>query len=319
MTREPEGTDGVAEHRSAGDQAAPLIDVPLVRRLLAEQFPQWLDLPVRPVPQSGMDNVTFRLGEDMLVRLPRFARWVGQVEREHRWLPYLAPHLPLPVPRPLAMGEPSAGYPYPWSVYRWLKGETARAESLADPVGAGVKLAEFVVALRSIDAKGGPEPRWSNAFRGVPMGDPRDSIAVESRVWPKIEKLRGLVDTDAVAALWKDTLAAPAWDGPPTWIHGDLATGNLLSIDGHLSAVIDFGTLAVGDPACDLLPAWKFLPAEGRAAFRAGVAVDEATWLRGRGWALASSLPAPDDPYFTADPTRVDTALRQLTAILADA
>ncbi|WP_308168741.1 aminoglycoside phosphotransferase family protein [Nonomuraea sp. NEAU-A123] len=293
------------------------IDEALVRRLLAAQFPQWADLPVSPVPVSGMDNATFRLGEDLSVRLPRYPRWVGQVEREHRWLPRLAPHLPLPVSEPLAMGTPDEGYPFPWSVYRWLPGETATTEGLADPVRTATELAEFVVALWKIDATGGPGPEWSNAFRGVPMGDERDSIAVEARVRPKIAALRGMIDIGAVTAVWEDALAAPAWDGPPVWVHGDLAQGNLLAVDGRLSAVIDFGTLAVGDPACDLLPAWTFLPAEARGAFRAALGVDDATWARGRGWGLASSLPVPDDPYFDV-PGRRDAALRHLDELIAD-
>ncbi|MEV2273088.1 aminoglycoside phosphotransferase family protein [Nonomuraea africana] len=295
----------------------PTIDDALVRRLLAAQFPEWAELPLAPVPLSGMDNATFRLGEDMSVRLPRYARWVGQVEREHRWLPKLAPHLPLPVSEPLAMGRPGEGYPYPWSVYRWLEGETATTEGLADPVRTAIELAGFVAALQAIDPTGGPGPEWSNAFRGVPMGDERDSLASEARVRPKIAALKGLVDTDAVTAVWEAALAAPAWEGPPVWVHGDLATGNLLSVDGRLSAVIDFGTLAVGDPACDLLPAWKFLPSEARDVFRAELGVDDATWARGRGWGLAASLPVPDDPFY-ADPARVTTALRHLDALIAD-
>ncbi|MEV0233637.1 aminoglycoside phosphotransferase family protein [Nonomuraea sp. NPDC050786] len=292
-----------------------LIDEALVRRLLAAQFPQWAHLPLSPVPRSGMDNATFRLGEDMSVRLPRYRRWVGQVEREHRWLPRIAPHLPLPISEPLAKGEPGEGYPFPWSVYRWLPGETT--EELVDPVQAGKELGGFLRALQGIDATGGPGPSWSNAFRGVPMGDARDSVAVESRVRPKIEALRGIVDTGAVTAVWEAALAAPAWDRPPVWIHGDLATGNLLTVEGRLSAVIDFGTLAVGDPAVDLLAAWKFLPPEGRGVFRETLAVDDATWARGRGWGLAASLPVPDDPYY-ADPVRVENALRHLDEIIAD-
>jgi aminoglycoside phosphotransferase (APT) family kinase protein len=295
-----------------------LIDAALVRRLLAAQFPQWADLPVTPVPRSGMDNATFRLGSDMSVRLPRYPRWVGQVEREHRWLPRLAPHLPLPVSEPLAKGVPGEGYPFPWSVYRWLEGETATAEGLADPVAAAKELAEFITALQRVDPTGGPGPEWSNAFRGVPMGDERDSVAVEARVRPKIEALKDLIDVGAVTAVWEAALAAPAWDGPPVWIHGDLATGNLLAVDGRLSAVIDFGTLAVGDPACDLLPAWAFLPAEARPAFREALGVDEATWARGRGWGLASSLPAPSDPYYADHPVRARTALRRLDELIAD-
>ncbi|MGW6501827.1 aminoglycoside phosphotransferase family protein [Nonomuraea angiospora] len=267
------------------------------------------------MPRSGMDNATFRLGTDMSVRLPRYPRRVGQVDREHEWLPRLAPHLPLPISEPLAKGQPGDGYPFPWSVYRWRPGE--KTEELADPVEAAKELAGFVSALQRIDATGGPGPSWSNAFRGVPMGDERDSVAAEARVRPKIEALRGIVDTGAVTAVWEAALAAPAWDGPPVWINGDLAPGNLLTVEGRLSAIIDFGTLAVGDPVVDLLPAWTFLPAAARGVYRETLGVDDATWARGRGWGLASSLPVPDDPY-DADPACVERALRQLNEIIAD-
>lgn len=297
-----------------------LIDTTLVRRLLTAQFPQWAHLPLAPVPQSGMDNATFRLGDELSVRLPRYAHWAGQVAREHRWLPKLAPHLPLTVSEPLEIGEPAEGYPYPWSVYRWLDGETATTEALADPVRAALDLAGFVTALQDIDATGGPGPEQSNAFRGVPMGDPRDSLAAEARVRPKLEALRGtgMVDIDAVTEVWEAALAAPAWHRPPVWIHGDLATGNLLMRDGRLSAVIDFGTLAVADPAVDLQPAWMFLPARARDAFRAAVDADDATWARARGWALAGSLPVPDDPFFQQDPARVTAALDHLAQVVED-
>nr|WP_208870775.1 aminoglycoside phosphotransferase family protein [Streptomyces aquilus] len=297
-----------------------LIDTSLVRRLLTAQFPQWAHLPLAPVPQSGMDNATFRLGDELSVRLPRYAHWSGQVAREHRWLPRLAPRLPLAVSEPLEIGEPGEGYPYPWSVYRWLVGETATTEALADPVRAGLDLAGFVNALKDIDATGGPGPEQSNAFRGVPLGDPRDSLAAEARVRPKLEALAGtgMVDIDAVTEVWEAALAAPAWHKPPVWIHGDLATGNLLMRDGRLSAVIDFGTLAVADPAVDLQPAWMFLPPQGREAFREAVDADEATWARARGWALAGSLPVPDDPFFQQDPARVTAALDHLEQVVED-
>ncbi|MFJ4922105.1 aminoglycoside phosphotransferase family protein [Streptomyces sp. NPDC088725] len=302
---------------SADGSGEVFVDVALVRRLLAAQFPRWAELPLAPVPVAGMDNATFRLGDDMSVRLPRYPRWAGQVEREHRWLPLLAPRLPLPVSEPLAKGAAGAGYPFPWSVYRWLEGETVTVGGLADPVRTATELAGFILALQEIDPTGGPGPEASNAFRGVPMGDARDSLAVEARVRPKIAALKGLIDVDAVTAVWEAALAAPAWDRPPVWIHGDLGTGNLLAVEGHLSAVIDFGTLAVGDPAVDLMPAWQLLPAEARGVFRTVLDVDDATWARGRGWALAGSLPVPDDPYY-ADPARVRTALSQLDALIAD-
>lgn len=295
-----------------------VIDEGLVQRLLTKQFPQWADLPVSPVPRSGMDNATFRLGPDLSVRLPRYERWAGQVEREHRWLPWLASQLPIPISEPLAQGEPAEGYLFPWSVYRWLDGETATTEGLADPHATAKELAAFVRALQRIDPTGGPGPQWSNAFRGVPMGDERDSLASEARVRPKIAELNGVVDTDALTAVWQAALRAPAWDREPVWVHGDLAVGNLLAVDGRLSAIIDFGTLAVGDPAVDVLPAWTFLPAEARNTFRDALDVDDATWARGRGWALAGSLPVLSDPFFRQDPARVTRALRRLDALIAD-
>lgn len=293
------------------------VDEALVRRLLAAQFPQWAELPIAPAPSPGVDNMTFRLGADMSVRMPRFARWVGQVEREQRWLPRLAPQLPLAVPVPLAVGARSDGYPFPWSVYRWLEGERADPDAMADPRHTAIELARFLAALQRIDPAGGPPPEWSNGFRGVPLGDPRDSAIVETRVRPKIAALEGLLDTDAVTAVWEAALAAEPWDGPPVWIHGDPAPGNLLAVDGRLSAVIDFGTVAVGDPACDLIAAWQFVTGEARDVFRATLPVDDATWARGRGWGLAAVLPSPAD-LSDADPARAARARRRLDELIAD-
>lgn len=293
------------------------IDIALVRRMVTAQFPQWANLPIAPVSTPGVDNMTYRLGEDMSVRMPRFPRWEGQVTREQRWLPRLAPHLPLAVPVPLAMGVPGDGYPFPWSVYCWLDGEQARIDHIADPRGAAVELARFFAALQRIDPAGGPPPEWSNGFRGVHLGDDRDSPIVQTRIRPRIAALEGLVDTNAVTALWEAALSAPPWDGPPVWIHGDPAPGNLLATDGRLSAVIDFGTLAVGDPACDLIAAWAFLDAETRDVFRDTLAVDDATWARGRGWGLASTLPSPAE-LSGADPARAARVRRRLDELVTD-
>jgi aminoglycoside phosphotransferase (APT) family kinase protein len=294
------------------------VDGALVRRLVAAQFPHWADLPITPVARSGVDNATYRLGEDMSVRLPRLPRWVGQVEREQRWLPLLAPHLPLPVPVPLAVGVPAEGYPFPWSVYRWLDGETATAAGLSDPRRAATDLGAFIAALQRIDPTGGPAPEWSNGFRGAALQDRRDSPVVENRMRNRIAALSGLVDTDALTAVWEAALAAPVWDGPPVWIHGDPAPGNLLSVDGRLSAVIDFGTVAVGDPACDLIAAWTwFRSAPDRDIFRAALTIDDATWARGRAWGLAACLPSPDD-LSDADPARAADARHALDEIVAD-
>jgi aminoglycoside phosphotransferase (APT) family kinase protein len=291
------------------------IDVALVRRLLAAQFPQWTDLPVEPVARSGVDNATYRLGADMSVRLPRLPRWLGQVEREQRWLPRLAPHLPLAVPVPLAKGAPGEGYPFPWSVYRWLDGENAALERIADPQRAAIELAGFFTALRSSGPAGGPPPEWSNGFRGVPVGDERDSAVVQTRVRARIAALDGLVDTDALTAVYETALAAPAWDAPPVWIHGDPDPANMLVRDGRLSAVIDFGTMAVGDPAGDLIAAWTFLDAGTRDVFRAALRVDDATWARGRAWGLTGILPSPAD---LTDPARAARARRRLDDMIAD-
>lgn len=278
--------------------------------LVAGQFPRWADEVVRPVGKPGVDNSTFRLGETMMVRLPRFERWVGQVTREQRWLPYLAPHVPLPIPKPLAQGEPAAGFPYPWSVYEWLPGERTDVAPLTDARRAGADLAEFLSALRSVDATDGPPPEWSNGFRGCDLADERDSPVVRSYMAHRIDRLDGLVDTGPLRDLWADGLAAPVWSAPPVWVHGDPAPGNVLGTDGRLSAVIDFGTLAVGDPAVDLIGAWTLLDPGGRAVFRDKLGVDDDTWLRGRVWGLSALLPAPDEI--------TERALADLANLLAD-
>jgi aminoglycoside phosphotransferase (APT) family kinase protein len=288
------------------------ITVAVVRRLVAGQFPEWAGLPVVPVPSPGVDNATYRLGETMSVRLPRFSRWEGQVTREQRWLPRLAPHLPLTVPVPLAVGAPTDGYPFPWSVYRWLDGERAEPEQLTDLRGTALDMAEFFLALQSIDPTGGPPPEWSNGFRGVPMGDPRDSAVVESRVRARIAALAGRISTDAATEVFETALAAPAWGRSPVWVHGDPAPGNLLSRKGRLSAVIDFGTLAVGDPACDLIFAWAFLDDHAREVLRAALAVDDATWARGRAWGLTAVLPDPSRPIAEGETDRFDALVADL-------
>jgi aminoglycoside phosphotransferase (APT) family kinase protein len=254
-------------------------DVALVGRLLSSQFPHWSDLPIERVASSGTDNALYRLGEDMVVRLPRIDWAVGGVENAHEWLPRLAPLLPVAVPVPLARGTPAVGYPWPWSVYPWLEGENPTVEPIAHPELLANDLAEFVDALRRVDLAGGPL-----AGRGVPLAE-RDEPTRAA-----IAALRGMVDTDAVTAAWEAALRTPPWSGPPVWVHGDLAPGNLLLRDGRLAAVIDFGGVGVGDPACDLMPAWNLLPPSARGVFRAGLGVDDATWDRGRGWALTVAL-----------------------------
>jgi aminoglycoside phosphotransferase (APT) family kinase protein len=286
-------------------------DISLVGRLLAGQFPQWAHLPLEPVPSAGTDNALYRLGDDMAVRLPRIHWATEQVDKEHRWLPRLAPLLPLAIPVPLAKGTPGEGYPWHWSVYRWLDGENATPERIADPCQAATELAHFIAALQRIDPAGGPPPGPHNFSRGVPlaMRDPPTRAAIAT--------LHDTLDVGAVTAAWEAALQAPAWRRPPVWIHGDLQSGNLLAVQGRLSAVIDFGGLGVGDPACDLIVAWNLLSGESRDVFRAALPVDEATWARGRGWALSVGLIAL--PYYqTTNPVLAGIARRAIDEVLAD-
>jgi aminoglycoside phosphotransferase (APT) family kinase protein len=261
----------------------PTIDAALVRRLVAAQFPQWSHLEVRPVASGGWDNRTFHLGEQMTARLPSAAAYVAQVEKEHRWLSELAPHLPLPIPRALAMGEPGESYPWPWSVYQWLDGETATTGRVTDLPRFATDLAEFLAALQRIDAADGPPPGVHNFHRGGPLA----TYDAETR--RAIAMLVDRIDTDVVTAVWDAALAAP-WRGAPIWLHGDVVPGNLLVDQGRLSAVIDFGCCGVGDPACDLAIAWTFFEGENRDAFRAVLPLDAGAWARGRGWALWKAL-----------------------------
>jgi aminoglycoside phosphotransferase (APT) family kinase protein len=281
-------------------------DVSLVRRLLTAQFPQWASLPIEAVPSAGTDHALYRLGDDMAVRLPRIGWATGQAEKERLWLSRLAEQLPLAIPVPLAKGKPGENYPWDWSVYRWLKGESATIERIADPCQAATDLAHFVAALQRIDPAGGPA-----AGRGVQLAM-RDASTREA-----IAALHGMIDVHAVTAVWEWALRAPVWHGPPVWVHGDLLPGNLLVEQGRLSAVIDFGGLGLGDPACDLMVAWGLFSGESRAAFREALSVDDATWARGRGHALSWALIFI--PYYLdTNPVGVAAALHTIDEVLAD-
>lgn len=260
------------------------VDTTQVGGLIRSQFPQWADLPIRPVAHGGWDNWTFHLGDDMLVRLPSAAEYAQAVEKEHRWLPLLAPQLPLPVPTPLGRGAPSPEYPHPWSVYQWIHGETATPDRITDPVGFATDLATFLSALQAVDPRHGPRPGVHNWFRGGTLRT-FDAITQDA-----LRDLDGRIDVERAREAWADALNMP-WDGVDRWFHGDMAGGNLLlDAAGRLSAVIDFGTCGVGDPACDLAVAWTLLTSDGRQAFRERLGVDDATWARGRGWALWKAI-----------------------------
>jgi aminoglycoside phosphotransferase (APT) family kinase protein len=251
----------------------------LVSTLLAAQFPRWAHLPVTPVDLDGWDNTTFRLGDELSVRLPSADGYVPQVEKEHRWLPVLAPQLPRAIPQPVAKGTPGPDFPRPWSVYRWLPGEVATDDRVDDLAAFARDLADFLASLYAVDPAGGPAAGEHSFFRGAPLA------VYDEDARRAISALADRIDTAVATAAWEESLAA-RWDGPPVWVHGDVTGTNLLVVDGRLNAVIDFGCSAVGDPACDVAIAWTFFHGESRAAFRERLGVDEGTWARGRGWAL---------------------------------
>ncbi|SCE96681.1 aminoglycoside phosphotransferase family protein [Micromonospora mirobrigensis] len=285
------------------DEKPPTIDVALVRRLVAAQFPGWSDLDVRPVRAGGWDNRTFHLGDTMTVRLPSAPGYVPQVDKEQRWLPRLAPGLPLAVPAPLARGVPGEGYPFPWSVYAWIEGRTATLDQIADPVEFAVDLAGFLTALHRPEPAGGPLAGAHSAFRGAPLSTYDDDTR---------RAVRQLADRGLAVeatAIWAEALAS-TWAGPPVWFHGDVAVGNLLVREGRLAAVIDFGCCGMGDPACDLTVAWTLLPAPAREAFRAALPYAHDTWARARGWALWKALITRDDPEQAATARSTLDAIR---------
>ena len=265
------------------------MDADLVRRLVAAQFPGWAHLPVELVVPGGHDHRTFLLGDELSVRLPSGDWYALQVEKEQRWLPVLAPRLPLEIPEPVARGAPGEGYPYEWSVYRWVEGEPASAETIRDPVALAVSLAGFLRALGDVDAAGGPLPGPHNFHRGGPLR------FYEAEALEALDALGDRVPRAECLAIWERAVASE-WEGPPVWFHGDVAEGNLLLRDGELAAVIDFGTSGIGDPACDVVIAWTLLRGEARAAFRDALGVDEATWARGAGWALWKALITYENP-----------------------
>ncbi|MFE1764261.1 aminoglycoside phosphotransferase family protein [Streptomyces angustmyceticus] len=286
------------------------LDEGLVRRLVAGQFPQWAGLAVRRVPSGGTVNAMYRLGDSMVVRLPLVRGGAADLVREREWLPRLAARLPAAVPEVLGAGEPAEGYPWPWSVYRWLAGTNPEAGALDEAVPLAGDLAGFVATMRSLTLPGAPA-----AHRGGPVA----SLDASTRA--AIEELRGIpqegVDCDAATAVWEEALRAPDHDGPPVWLHADLMPGNLLVDGGRLTSVIDFGCLGVGDPACDLFPAWNLLPVRARQVFREALGVDDASWARGRGRTLSQALIAL--PYYRGtNPSMARNARHVIRAVLEE-
>jgi aminoglycoside phosphotransferase (APT) family kinase protein len=265
----------------------PVDDI-VVRRLLGEQFPEWATLPLERVATPGSDHVLYRLGRDLVVRLPRKEGVDPQIDKERTWLPRLAPLVSCALPTPVAKGTPSRMYPFAWSVYTWLDGDNPPEGIAASELARD--LARFVTTLQSVDIPGGPAPGSENFGRGEPLA--RRDAATRAA----IAQLASELDPRAVTAAWEHALGTPVWEGRPVWLHGDLTTENILVRHGRLAAVLDFGCLGVGDPACDLMVAWSLMTPEDRKVFRAEVGADEETWARGRGWALSTALIAL--PYY---------------------
>jgi aminoglycoside phosphotransferase (APT) family kinase protein len=281
------------------------IDAALVRGLLADQHP---DLAERALSEVafGWDNVSYRLGDDLVVRMPRRALSAPLIEHEQRWLPHLAPRLPLPVPAPVRVGRAAPGYPWSWSVCPWLPGVPACAEPPTDPVDAAAQLGAFLEALHRPAATGAPE----NPYRGVPLAH-RDATTRE-----RVARSGDHIDGGAVLRVWDEVVGRAAWNRAPVWLHGDLHPANLLVHEGRLTAVIDFGDLTSGDPATDLAVAWMLFPPGARGVFRAAAGtVDDDTWARARGWALALALAYL--AHSADNPTMARIGRETLTAVLA--
>lgn len=283
-----------------------LVSSELVHQLLKSQFPQFSDRPIVAVASAGTDNALFRLGDDLLVRMPIIDWAVADVAKEQRWLPYLAPHVPVQIPTPISLGAPEHGYPCDWSIYRWCAGGNPVVGGVVRPLELASHIAQFILAMRTIDPTGAPV-----AERGRPLVERDDSTR------SAIAEIGSTLDTGKILKIWQAALELPSWVGPDHWIHGDLSAGNLLIVDSELSAVIDFGAMGIGDPAADLIIAWNLLPIQARPQFRSEAGLDEASWKRGR--ALALSIALIQLPYYRrTNLPLAQNALYVIDQVLAD-
>lgn len=282
------------------------IDAELVAALLAEQFPQWAGSPITRVASTGTVNALFRIGDHHYVRLPLLPHHGDDVDRELRWLPVLAPRLPLRIPRPVAAGRPTPRFPHPWAVYEWLEGRPYVDDAVIDEAAVARDLAAFVIALRRIEVTADAPPAGRRPLRELDQ-DTRRTIMDAA---PEI-------DSPAALRAWESALELPPFDGERVWIHSDLLRPNVLVHDGRLSAVIDFGTAGVGDPAFDLIAGWAIFGPEGRAAYREALRPEPDDWARARAYALHQA--AAIVPYYrTTNPGFVTLAVRTIEQVLLD-
>jgi len=278
----------------------------IVCSLLKEQFPEWLNLSLKLIKSQGTDNVMYQLGDDKVIRLPRTYGSALSLQKECDWLPKLAPKLPIPVPVPIARGIPSTYYPHPWAICQFLEGSNPCIENRLDLQQASKDMAHFIDMMQKIPVKSGPECR-----RGLPL----DSRAQETR--DAIQNVTEMYDAKLLNEIWDSMLAVPSWHGSPVWIHGDLHAGNLLAKNNLITAVLDFGSAGVGDPACDLMVAWTLLDTDSRKQFQEIIQYDDATWQRGRGWAFTMGLVAY--PYYKeTDPLLASIAKRALDEVVTE-
>ena len=282
-----------------------------MRELLAAQLPRHAHLPLERVASGGTENVIFRLGDELAVRLPMQPGAVGSLLKEFAWLPVIAPQLGLEVPEFLHLGEPDERYPFPWALVRWLEGTDAAAGRVDSLTETARILASFITELHAIDASDAPRPGDPGFGRGGPLVD-RDQYVRDA-----LEQCAGLIDIDAVAAVWDAALAAPPFDGEPVWLHADLLPTNLLVRDGRLAGILDFGTMSTGDPAYDITTAWHVLEPASRRVFRELLEPDDATWLRAQGLVVSGGVIAL--PYYLhTNPTMVAVARRGIGQVLGD-
>lgn len=259
------------------------ITIELVRELVREQYPEWSNLEIRQVEKSGHDNRTFHLGDKMSLRLPSGQEYASQIEKELKWLPKLKPHISFNIPSPIAKGNPTDIYPFPWAINHWIEGENITYENVKDLNQLAIDLAKFLKELQSIDASNGPKAGKHNFYRG---GDLR-VYDKETRI--ALEKLGGIFPIKILEDIWNNALQSH-WENDPVWVHGDIAVGNLLVKDERLYSIIDFGILGTGDPACDYVMAWTFFDSKSRNILKNELKCDEGTWSRARGWALWKAL-----------------------------